>query len=53
MPRSTGLPCASASPPAPLAALHATRTQTVFGVGTERARLMIIGEAPARTRTPG
>jgi uracil-DNA glycosylase len=27
-------------------ALHATRTQTVFGVGTERARLMIIGEAP-------
>jgi DNA polymerase len=27
-------------------ALHATRTQTVFGVGNERARLMIVGEAP-------
>lgn len=27
-------------------ALHASRTQTVFGVGSERARLMIIGEAP-------
>jgi DNA polymerase len=27
-------------------ALHATRTQTVFGVGSERARLMIVGEAP-------
>lgn len=26
--------------------LHATRTQTVFGVGSERARLMIVGEAP-------
>jgi DNA polymerase len=27
-------------------ALHATRTQTVFGVGSEQARLMIVGEAP-------
>ena len=27
-------------------ALHATRTQTVFGVGDEHAPLMIIGEAP-------
>ena len=27
-------------------ALHATRTQTVFGVGNQRARLMIVGEAP-------
>jgi DNA polymerase len=26
--------------------LHATRTQTVFGVGSEQARLMIVGEAP-------
>jgi DNA polymerase len=26
--------------------LHQTRTQTVFGVGNEQARLMIIGEAP-------
>lgn len=26
--------------------LHQTRTQTVFGVGNEHARLMIIGEAP-------
>ena len=26
--------------------LHETRTQTVFGVGDEQARLMIIGEAP-------
>ncbi len=26
--------------------LHKTRTQTVFGVGDPRARLMIIGEAP-------
>ncbi len=26
--------------------LHATRTQTVFGVGNEKAKLMIIGEAP-------
>lgn len=26
--------------------LHTTRTQTVFGVGNENARLMIIGEAP-------
>jgi len=26
--------------------LHATRTQTVFGVGDENASLMIIGEAP-------
>jgi len=26
--------------------LHQTRTQTVFGVGTQRADLMIIGEAP-------
>lgn len=26
--------------------LHETRTQTVFGVGTHRADLMIIGEAP-------
>jgi len=26
--------------------LHAARTQTVFGVGSERARLMIVGEAP-------
>jgi DNA polymerase len=27
-------------------ALHATRTQTVFGVGNPHARLMFIGEAP-------
>lgn len=27
-------------------ALHQTRTQTVFGVGNENAKLMIIGEAP-------
>ncbi len=27
-------------------ALHETRTQTVFGVGNEQAKLMIIGEAP-------
>jgi uracil-DNA glycosylase len=27
-------------------ALHATRTQTVFGVGNERADWMIVGEAP-------
>jgi uracil-DNA glycosylase family 4 len=27
-------------------ALHATRTQTVFGVGNERADWMVIGEAP-------
>jgi DNA polymerase len=27
-------------------ALHASRTQTVFGVGNPRARLMFIGEAP-------
>jgi DNA polymerase len=27
-------------------ALHATRTQTVFGVGNPRAKLMFIGEAP-------
>lgn len=27
-------------------ALHATRTQTVFGVGNRRARWMFIGEAP-------
>lgn len=26
--------------------LHATRTQTVFGVGNTNARLMLIGEAP-------
>jgi uracil-DNA glycosylase family 4 len=26
--------------------LHATRTQTVFGVGNPQARLMVIGEAP-------
>lgn len=26
--------------------LHETRTQTVFGVGNENARLMVIGEAP-------
>jgi DNA polymerase len=26
--------------------LHAARTQTVFGVGSQQARLMIIGEAP-------
>lgn len=26
--------------------LHASRTQTVFGVGDETARLMIVGEAP-------
>lgn len=26
--------------------LHTTRTQTVFGVGSETARLLIIGEAP-------
>lgn len=26
--------------------LHASRTQTVFGVGSENARLMIVGEAP-------
>jgi uracil-DNA glycosylase family 4 len=26
--------------------LHETRTQTVFGVGNEQAKLMIIGEAP-------
>jgi DNA polymerase len=26
--------------------LHATRTQTVFGVGNRRAELMVIGEAP-------
>jgi uracil-DNA glycosylase len=29
-----------------LCALHATRTQTVFGVGNPRAKLMFIGEAP-------
>jgi len=29
-----------------LCALHKSRTQTVFGVGSETARLMIIGEAP-------
>lgn len=27
-------------------ALHTTRTQTVFGVGNQTARLMVIGEAP-------
>jgi uracil-DNA glycosylase len=27
-------------------ALHSTRTQTVFGVGRQTARLMIVGEAP-------
>jgi len=27
-------------------ALHRTRTQTVFGVGSQQARLMVIGEAP-------
>ena len=27
-------------------ALHETRTQTVFGVGNQSARLMVIGEAP-------
>jgi len=27
-------------------ALHQTRTQTVFGVGDQHARLMVIGEAP-------
>lgn len=27
-------------------ALHETRTQTVFGVGNKKARLMIVGEAP-------
>lgn len=26
--------------------LHSTRTQTVFGVGNQQARLMVIGEAP-------
>lgn len=26
--------------------LHQTRTQTVFGVGNEKAKLMVIGEAP-------
>lgn len=26
--------------------LHASRTQTVFGVGAENARMMIVGEAP-------
>lgn len=29
-----------------LCPLHKTRTQTVFGVGNEKAKLMIIGEAP-------
>lgn len=29
-------------------ALHGTRTQTVFGVGDHKARLMIVGEAPGR-----
>lgn len=29
-----------------LCSLHQTRTQTVFGVGNEKAKLMIIGEAP-------
>ncbi len=29
-----------------LCTLHQTRTQTVFGVGNEKAKLMIIGEAP-------
>jgi len=29
-----------------LCPLHQTRTQTVFGVGNEKAKLMIIGEAP-------
>ena len=29
-----------------LCALHKSRTQTVFGVGSETARCMIIGEAP-------
>jgi len=29
-----------------LCPLHQTRTQTVFGVGSETARLMIVGEAP-------
>lgn len=28
--------------------LHKTRTQTVFGVGDRKARLMIVGEAPGR-----
>lgn len=28
-----------------------TRTNVVFGVGREDAEVMIIGEAPARTRT--
>ena len=27
-------------------ALHASRTQTVFGVGSETARLLVVGEAP-------
>ena len=29
-----------------LCPLHKTRTQTVFGVGNEKAKLMVIGEAP-------
>ncbi len=29
-----------------LCGLHATRTQTVFGVGTTRAELLVVGEAP-------
>lgn len=29
-----------------LCSLHQTRTQTVFGIGNEKAKLMIIGEAP-------
>lgn len=28
--------------------LHKTRTQTVFGIGDRKARLMIVGEAPGR-----
>lgn len=28
--------------------LHKTRTNTVFGVGDRKARLMIVGEAPGR-----
>lgn len=31
-----------------LCSLHKTRTQTVFGVGSQQAQLMLVGEAPGR-----
>ena len=35
-----------------LCKLAATRTKVVFGEGNPRARLMFIGEAPAKTKIP-